>query len=181
MYTLLLVPVGTFDSSILTEISGPLQTAFRVEVNVGAESYALKDACNISRRQCNSTAILENMRRSRQTDIDLMLGVTSVDLYAEGLTFVFGEADISSGVAIISLTRLRQEFYGLPPDSKLLTQRAVKEAIHETGHLYGLPHCRSKRCIMHFSKTLRDTDIKGPGFCDICRIRLDLSELHPNS
>ncbi len=50
------------------------------------------------------------------------------DLYVPELNFVFGEADILAGVAVIALARLRQEFYGLNPDKGLFHIRAVKEA-----------------------------------------------------
>ena len=69
---------------------------------------------------------------------------------------------------MISLARLRPEFYGSPPDDTLFLQRAVKEAVHELGHTYGLGHCRDPRCVMFFSNTLHDTDVKGPGFCAAC-------------
>jgi archaemetzincin len=98
--------------------------------------------------------------------------VPDIDLYVPELNFVFGEADVSSGITVISLTRLRPEFYGLRPDRNLLHERAIKEAIHEIGHTYGLGHCRNIKYIMHFSNSLKYTDIKGPGFCNICRSKL---------
>ncbi len=42
-----------------------------------------------------------------------MLGIVDVDLYVPKLNFVFGETDVAYGVCVISLVRLRQEFYGL--------------------------------------------------------------------
>lgn len=44
---------------------------------------------------------------------DRLLGVVDADIFAPGLNFVFGEADINGRKALISLKRLRQEFYGL--------------------------------------------------------------------
>jgi archaemetzincin len=89
-----------------------------------------------------------------------ILGVVDIDLYAPGLNFVFGEADMNSGVAIISLCRLRPEHYGLPPDESLFLERVIKEAIHELGHTYGLGHCHNSRCVVYFSNSLPDTDRK---------------------
>jgi archaemetzincin len=143
-------------------------------VSSGKEMPILQDSYNSKRRQYLSTTILKKMQAAKPKCFDRMLGITDVDLYVPELNFVFGQAYLSSGVAIISLTRLRQEFYGLRPDRRLLQERAFKETIHEIGHTYGLGHCHNPKCIMHFSNSLNDTDIKGTGFCDICRKQLGL-------
>jgi archaemetzincin len=124
--------------------------------------------------QYNSSKILGKLRALKTRKSELILGVINVDLYVPELNFVFGEADIYSGVVLISLTRLRQEFYGLRPDRKLFGERAVKEAVHELGHACGLDHCDSPDCIMYFSNSISDTDRKGPGFCGPCKERLGI-------
>ena len=104
---------------------------------------------------------------------DKCLGIVDLDLYSPGLNFIFGEADINSGVAIISLCRLRQECYGLPQDEGLLIDRTIKEAVHELGHTYHLSHCGDTKSVMHFSNNLADTDIKSASFCSKCQQRLE--------
>src|SRR5512136_1284452 len=52
-------------------------------------------------------------------------------------------------------------------------KRAVKEAVHELGHTCGLGHCRDPKCVMFFPNALYDTDVKGPGFCAACRLKVD--------
>jgi archaemetzincin len=70
------------------------------------------------------------------------------------------------------LPRLRQEFYGLNTNKSLFYQRIIKEAVHELGHAFGLKHCNNPMCVMHFSNSLPDTDIKQNSFCDICRTQI---------
>ena len=102
-----------------------------------------------------------------------ILGITELDLYEEGLNFVFGLANPSLRSAIVSVHRLRNEFYGLKSDEGLLLERAVKEAMHELGHVFGLKHCPNPRCVMHFSNSLFDTDAKGPLYCQRCEEKLE--------
>jgi archaemetzincin len=75
-------------------------------------------------------------------------------------------------MSAIYLPRLRQEFYGLKPDEPLFHQRIIKEAVHELGHAFGLEHCNNQMCVMHFSNSLPDIDIKQNSFCDICRTKI---------
>jgi archaemetzincin len=68
--------------------------------------------------------------------------------------------------AIISLHRLRTG--GDAGHDEVLYARALKEAVHEVGHTFGLGHCHDSACVMHFSNTLADTDRKGAHPCAVC-------------
>jgi archaemetzincin len=52
--------------------------------------------------------------------------------------------------------------------------RAVKEIVHELGHTFGLGHCPNSKCVMHFSNSLADTDLKEAYFCNMCRPKIIL-------
>ena len=94
--------------------------------------------------------------------------ITSVDLYIPIFTFVFGLAKLNGDTGIISAHRLKNEFYGLPPDANLLKSRLIKEVIHELGHLLNLRHCNNYQCVMASSNTADDLDVKGDRFCGLC-------------
>jgi archaemetzincin len=98
-----------------------------------------------------------------------ILAICDFDAYSDKLNFVFGEAHLDGRICAIYLPRLRQEFYGLKPDKSLFYQRLIKEAVHELGHAFGLTHCESIKCVMHFSNSLSDTDIKTSHLCNVCR------------
>jgi archaemetzincin len=105
-----------------------------------------------------------------------VLGVTAQDLFIPILTFVFGEAQLGPGpaaAAVASLHRLRQEFYGLPPDPALARDRLLKEALHELGHTLGLRHCHDYRCVMSSSHAVENIDLKLAEFCPDCAVSLD--------
>ncbi|MEM4658256.1 MAG: archaemetzincin family Zn-dependent metalloprotease [Candidatus Methanosuratincola sp.] len=99
-----------------------------------------------------------------KTDADLVLGVIDHDLYTEDLNFVFGLAYLN--FCVISLFRLASE------KKDILYLRALKEGVHELGHVSGLGHCPDPLCVMHFSNTLADTDMKGENFCRRCLDKL---------
>jgi archaemetzincin len=96
------------------------------------------------------------------------------DIYVRRFNFIFGTASNPdrahfqfSPVALISVTRLREQFWNRPVNSSLFELRVLKEAIHEVGHTLGLIHC-DNQCIMVFSEWIGDTDNKPPMFCNSC-------------
>ena len=126
-------------------------------------------AFNSSRIQFHSTILLEEvLKYALERNLDRALGITGVDMYTAGLNFVFGEAQCPGRAAVVSTFRLRPEFYGEPPDRTLFLERCAKEVVHELGHTFGLGHCSDRRCVMSFSNSIYDTDVKGLGFCDRC-------------
>lgn len=131
-----------------------------------------EETFNPARKQYDSTRILSHISSTIEKNIDKILGVTSMDLYVPELNFVFGEAQCPGRVAIISIHRLRPEFYGYPKDQVLLIERATKEAVHELGHTSGLLHCENLRCVMSFSNSILDIDQKDSTFCPECNISL---------
>ena len=95
----------------------------------------------------------------------------SLDLYIPILTFVFGEAQLGGAGALVSYHRLRQEFYGLPPDADVLANRLLIETVHELGHTLSLTHCQDYRCAMAPAHAVEWIDIKDSGFCEDCLSR----------
>ncbi len=172
MKDIYLLPLGEVSTKILWEISSWLERQFGLPCKI-AERIRLPDGVYSSaRRQYCSSLILQKLRERKPQDALRVLAVANVDLYVPQLNFVFGEADLTSGVAIISLCRLRQEFYGLEPNEWLFTDRATKEAVHELAHTFGLTHCHDLNCVMYFSNSLSDIDRKSQRFCTICEERL---------
>jgi archaemetzincin len=168
-----LVTVGEVDQDIVETLKEDLNRVFGNEVWVGKGMPTPHTAFNRKRNQYLSTMILDALMNEKEFMVfEKVLGIVDHDLYVPELNFVFGEA--SRRVAVISLARLKQEFYNLPQDESLFHKRALTEAVHELGHTYGLGHCGNPLCVMFFSNSLIDTDRKGSEFCPKCKSKLDL-------
>jgi archaemetzincin len=136
------------------------------------ELAGIEFAYDANRGQYGSIPVLEMLAHVAPADTRKLLAVTEHDLFIPVLTFVFGQAQLGGRVGIVSLARLRQEFYGLPPNREVFLGRAVKEALHETGHMFGLIHCADRSCAMSLATNVRQIDIKQAAFCAVCAARL---------
>lgn len=163
---ILLIPLGEVTEAALEAIRQPLEEVFGQRTRIGNRLQLPRESWNQHRGQYLATTLLTLIHPPKSGD--RVLGVANVDLFAPGLNFVFGQAETAGKRALISLTRLRQEFYGLSLDENLFRERVLKEAVHELGHTYGLGHCIDPSCVMHFSNSLLDTDLKGWNFCPTC-------------
>jgi len=133
---------------------------------------AVDFAFDAERGQYSSIAVLEMLLRLCPPGDAKLLAVTERDLFLPVLTFVFGQAQLGGRTGVLSLARLRQEFYGLPPNREVFVERAAKEALHETGHLFGLVHCAERSCAMSLATNVRHIDSKLAAFCAPCRAHL---------
>lgn len=156
---------------LLKAVAAALAREFRAVATIEGQSVDTAFAHHPERDQYHSTAIIERLSQLNG-NADLIMGVTEVDLYIPILTFVFGEAQLGGTIAIVSSHRLTQEFYGLPADPDLTTERLVKEAVHEAGHTTGLTHCDDYECVMAATHAVEYLDLKKATFCAECRARI---------
>ncbi len=173
---IMLVSIGEVEEASIKALNQPLAEIFGQGTLVGDSIALPSESWNQHRGQYLASKLLASLSSLPHAN-DRVLGVADVDIFAPGLNFVFGQADIVRKRALISLWRLRQEFYGLPKDKNLFRQRVLKEAIHELGHTYGLEHCLEPTCVMHFSNSLHDTDVKGWNFCPNCQEKYNIYKL----
>jgi len=166
-----LLPIGQPDGQ-LQELEPALARIFRVRCQVLPQALDPEFAFHGERQQYHSSEILQRMRASCSQDTWRLLGVTGVDLYIPILTYVFGEAQVGGPCAVVSLHRLRQQFYGLPPHPMLERDRLIKEAVHELGHTLGLRHCDNYECAMSASHAVEWIDLKRVTLCAHCQARV---------
>jgi archaemetzincin len=125
-------------------------------------------AWDARRAQYNSVALMELLAANLPRDAARLLGITEADLAIPMLSFLFGQAQLRGRIALVSLARLRPEFYGLPPDPVLVERRLRKELLHEVGHTFGLVHCADTTCVMSLSTHIGEVDRKRENYCAHC-------------
>ncbi len=168
-----LVRVGNPDPDILDFLALTLPEHLPGSCRLLTERLDAASLYDAARGQFYSTGLLtELVNLGKQHPSSKLLGVTDVDLFIPILTFVFGEAQLGGQSALLSSHRLRQQFYGLPEDVNLLFDRVEKEALHELGHTLGLVHCQDLVCVMHFSNSVEEVDMKPSEYCVQCRRRI---------
>lgn len=174
-----ILPIGPVDVAVLQGVQSGLVKVFPdTSCMVFTDNLTVpEEAFDKKRHQYNSSLMLNEVRAYAASceDVDRVLGVIDVDIFVPGLNYVFGEAYAPGRAALISLWRLRPEFYGEKPNNKLFLERALKEAVHELGHTLGLRHCMRSFCVMHFSNSIFDTDKKQTLFCDECYLQVSIA------
>lgn len=163
-----LLPMGSVEPDLLSELATGLVREFAIPCELLTPIAEPGYAFNVTRQQYSSTEILASLAQRRTPDTWRILAVTSLDLYIPILTFVFGEAQMGGACAVVSLHRLREEFYGLPPNILLLRDRLLKECVHELGHTLNLSHCEDYQCAMSRSHGVEWIDLKNARFCRAC-------------
>jgi archaemetzincin len=168
MNLLRIVPIGNPDGSVVGSIVEPLRRALDAPCIIEYVDLDPAAAYHPERNQYHSSELI-GMMASLDDGYSHILGVTPVDLYIPILKYVFGEAQVDGHVAVVSYHRLRQSFYGLPPDRPLMQERLVKECLHELGHTFGLHHCVDYECVMASAFSVERIDIRLPQYCNECR------------
>lgn len=169
--------IGKVDSHVLNRIQENLNMIFPKSTCtlIGETLPVPEEAFNKTRQQYSSNNILRKVRgyAEKEKMTDRVLGTTDIDIFVPNLNFVFGEAECPGKAALISLWRLRPQFYGQPSNVELFVERSTKEAVHELGHTLGLRHCSNPFCVMHFSNSIFETDRKQSLFCSKCYFKVE--------
>jgi archaemetzincin len=150
---IVIILLSEIEEKILNELKNHLNEVFNLKIEFLPMKMNLGFAFNERRGQYLASSILEKLREFKKEKSEKWLVIYNVDLFAEGLNFVFGEADLEEGISTISISRLRQSFYGLPNDK----------------NLFYLGHCQNPNCVMYFSNSILDTDRKSEFFCEKCK------------
>lgn len=105
----------------------------------------------------------------RRADAIAVLALTAEDLWpGKGWNYVFGQAYLSKRVGVWSIAR-----FGNPDENEaayqLCLERMLGTALHESGHMLGIQHCKAWNCCMNGSNNLPESDRHPLWFCAECQ------------
>src|ERR1700691_3784759 len=116
------VPINMIDHQVLTRLALCLEERFLATCIVRASLPIPKTALNSVRKQLFFGSLATKLGAAHESREGAVLGITEFDLYKTSHHFIFCGSNESHHCAVVSLHRLRPEFYGEPPDENQLFQ-----------------------------------------------------------
>lgn len=167
-----LVIYGEFPSELLGHIEAGLRRELDVDT-LPVVRRALPDAAYYPpRKRYRAEKLLDALEQ--QSPGVSQLGLTSVDISTTKGKYrdwgIFGLGSMGGDSAVISTFRLRRG----ARDADHRRLRVVSVAVHEVGHMLGLPHCDEARCVMNDAHgSIRSVDNSPGGLGPMCRTLVD--------
>jgi len=176
------VPVGEVAESDLAFARDVVEASFGRETLV-CEPLPLQDEYYYpARGQYGANGFLRYVEVNAPRGAYRAVGITARDIFAGDLNFLFGIGRCPGKCAVVSTYRFG--FYCATPERRMV--RFAKLLVHETGHTFGLLHCRQPPCVMRFAdgyETLDDTRLAMCARCErsLCAVTaLDAGERRKN-
>ncbi|WP_049998448.1 archaemetzincin family Zn-dependent metalloprotease [Halococcus sediminicola] len=164
-----IVPVGDVPAPIKRAASAGLRSVYGCDVMLHDARTLPEDAYDESRGQYRAEAFIELAGRVGSAEKNIAL--TTEDLFYRRRNYVFGLAYLSGNGSVVSTYRLQTAADGgrlNRSEDEVFAGRVRKEVVHEIGHTLGLEHCDDERCVMNFSPTVREVDVKNQQLCADC-------------
>lgn len=152
-----------------------LQEAYGVTVKTLPGIPMPQKAYYAPRKRYRAEKIINAIRPLLPSDGDYILGLTAVDIsttngdiYDWGVMGLAGDIGNHEKAAVLSLFRCRKKAETYQKGR----ERFAKTAVHEIGHVWGLPHCPHYGCLMEDAQGKAATSDHEYDLCAECRKKL---------
>lgn len=163
-------PLGPVKAERLAVVKQGLEQAFGVAVEVRKSIPLPKSAWYAPRARYRADTLLDHLHETAGPKPPVVIGITEKDISCtkdEHVDWgIFGLGELDGRTCIVSTFRLGAR----GADEKKLRERLRKVAIHEVGHVTGLPHCPKAGCVMQDAEASIETvDRESGASCEECK------------
>jgi archaemetzincin len=166
-----LQPLGGVKAERIEVVKRGLEEAFGVKVVLLGNRPLSKSAWYAPRSRYRADNLLEHLKEISPAKHPVVIGITEKDISTtkdEHVDWgIFGLGEVDGRACVVSTFRLGAR----GADEAKLRERLRKVAIHEVGHVTGLPHCPQAGCVMQDAEASIETvDRESGAFCEPCKV-----------
>jgi archaemetzincin len=164
-----LQPYGSLAKVRLEVVRKGLKEAFGLEISVLDAKPLPQEAWYAPRQRYRAEKLLTDLDAKAPGQCRIIIGLTAKDISTTKGEHpdwgIFGLGELGGRTCVVSTFRLGAR----GADEVKLRDRLRKVAIHEAGHVMGLDHCLSDRCVMRDAESsIATVDDETGRFCDTC-------------